>query len=627
MNKLMAMAVILGAGVASAQEPKSEKKKQTAPPPPVLVVEKDKEKKAETQFPIALKLSEDAADLALRYSFGSRTFMQLTPFVHGGVLAPFGGTSHPYSILGQSPYAMGGAKVEHTGNVEAMGIGTVGYLNMRTHKGIPDPDGGAASPASSLRKQHDFSQQWMNYSAYGDVGTVLTVAPKLKTAFWIAADAFAYQALGADSKYGAGDGMVEANIGNLWMYKTGRNEVSLVGDLRLEGASKTMYRNGDYTVSPAGTVGAEYAYDTGSSRIKTGVETSLQPADLGLRPYVGWSNSRVDTTLAGNFRRSRNDFYPDVMGMAAEVKYKVTPGVQVGVLGNYSNEKFAMAPGPEQYYSAMGTLTIEIDRLFKSESSYRARRAPVRTYRPSDSTEMNSRLPGAAYAATFRQALNDSQNFEQFVKRIPLKGTDDILAAVSAFTSSFGNSNYNNNEGNPDNVNSIEELYKRGRASYLTGKDDPILVCIGSSQFAAVLAEELGKQAGVPIQAMATTVSVPDKKGVSAGHAVAAIKTKEYGIVFVDWGQLTPTHTYDTRMALRIYQALQGVPEIMHAVTDGRDGRHVGYLFSEEGKIYVRNLTFHSELPQSGLPRLFDDDPRGHDTSIERYRDLTRKKF
>ena len=214
MNKFLTVAAVLAAGAVSAQEtPVSNRSKSAVPPPPVTT-EKIKENKEESVFPVALKLSEDAADLALRYSFGSRSFLQLTPFVHAGALAPFGGTSHPYSILDQSPYLMGGAKLEHSGNFEALGVVTGGYLNMRSHKGIADPDGGAASPASSLRKQQDFSQKWMTSSAYADMGKVFTVSQNVKTAFWVAADAFGYQALGADSN-GAGDGLIEANIGNL----------------------------------------------------------------------------------------------------------------------------------------------------------------------------------------------------------------------------------------------------------------------------------------------------------------------------------------------------------------------------------------------------------------------------
>jgi hypothetical protein len=68
------------------------------------------------------------------------------------------------------------------------------------------------------------------------------------------------------------------------------------------------------------------------------------------------------------------------------------------------------------------------------------------------------------------------------------------------------------------------------------------------------------------------------------------------------------------------------VPALFHQVTDpSRNGRHVAYLFTEEGKLYVHNLTFHGESARPPLSALFNDDPRGDKLTTERYKDLLRR--
>lgn len=140
----------------------------------------------------------------------------------------------------------------------------------------------------------------------------------------------------------------------------------------------------------------------------------------------------------------------------------------------------------------------------------------------------------------------------------------------------------------------------------------------------AIVAEELGRRWGVEIAATAPTVRVPNAQGTGSGHAVAALKTKEYGIVFVDWGRLTPTYTWDTREALRLYQALVGMPAFMHELTAGPDGEPAGTLFTEEGKMFLRELTAYGELPQPTLERIFNDAPQSAGRALERYRRILR---
>lgn len=205
-------------------------------------------------------------------------------------------------------------------------------------------------------------------------------------------------------------------------------------------------------------------------------------------------------------------------------------------------------------------------------------------------------------------------------------GSKGILTALSEFTALFNQYNYNENEGSPPNLDSVASIYERARGSYLSGAKDPTLVCLGAAQYAAALAEELGRRSGIPIQASATTVTTTDAAGRSGGHAVAQVKTKDLGIVFVDWGRIIPTYTFDTERSLRVYQALVGVPAVYHRITDpSRNGRHVGALFTEEGKLYVHALTFHGEAPRPPLSALFDDGPSGEQVANERYKNLLRK--
>ena len=90
---------------------------------------------------------------------------------------------------------------------------------------------------------------------------------------------------------------------------------------------------------------------------------------------------------------------------------------------------------------------------------------------------------------------------------------------------------------------------------------------------------------------------------------------------------LTPTYTFDTEQAFRVYDALQGIPSVFHTVTAGSDGHPVGYLFTDEGKAIVNNLTFHDEVAKPALERLFNDDPRGAPLTVARSKDLARGKL
>ncbi|MFI5345924.1 MAG: hypothetical protein ACHQ51_06075 [Elusimicrobiota bacterium] len=546
--------------------------------------------------------------------------LTLTPSVRVGELAPGGRFPAADSPLRTSPYVGAGVTIEKTGGYELKAVIDASRAQINSGKGFSDPDGTAASPASALPGKDAFSQTWTTLSSYVDAGRILSAGRKVSAAIFGSVDSFGTLAKGAEN--GPVTGMLEGSVGAAMKTGAGRGDVTVSADLRLQEARRNMFRNEERGVMPAVAATVEYGRPAAGGRAFAGVEAVSQRADVGVRPYVGASSGRVTAMVAAELRKSRDPFYPDARGVAARLSAAPTDGVVVSVEGRIQRGAYALSPEPTTNGSFEGQVSIDLGRIARLRAAHRERDASRISYRPEASREMNARLPGPDYASIFAEALRTSPTFDAFVARVPVNGTDGVLDAVSAFTQSFGARNYNYDAPKLQNLDDLEQLYERGRASYLDGARDPILICIGSAQFSSRLAQALGARAGVPIEASAVTVEVPNANGVNAGHAVAAIRTKEYGIVFADWGKLTPTHTYDTAQALRVYQAVQGVPEVYHTVTGGPDGRAVGYLFTEEGKAMIRRLTFHGSVPQSAVASLFQDAPNGGDAAAARYRAL-----
>ena len=61
-------------------------------------------------------------------------------------------------------------------------------------------------------------------------------------------------------------------------------------------------------------------------------------------------------------------------------------------------------------------------------------------------------------------------------------------------------------------------------------------------------------------------------------------------------------------------------------MTAGPDGRPVGYLYTEEGKMVLRQLTAYGEIPEGTLERLFRDTPSAGPRAVERYGGLVRSR-
>jgi len=607
----IAMALSFLAGPAAAQA--SRVSKPAAPPaePPAF----------------SLELTNEAAEAAWHPLLKTEELpgFSLSPSVRAGMMALT--QTMPYQILMPSPYAAGGLSGVYSGAFELALMGDLGTARINSQKYFVDPAGSAASAASRAPTQDKFSDVFNAASWYGDIGKVVTVGSAVKGAFF--ASYSEWMLTPQNGGYGAG--LSEGNVGTMWMAGDRSNRVSLFGDVRFEQARTAFYRNvgAQYEWVPAQTAGAEYARKVGGGEARVGMEATNSRADVAYRPYVGFSHGKIDTLAAGNLRQGKDPMYPDVKGLGVTVDAEVSRGLRLGVTGAVNNELYAMAPAPTTNASAMVGLTWRMDDDLVVKSAVLYKQAMERSrYQPADSTAINSRLPGIAYAAVFRNALQTSPTFADFVKKVPAHSTDEILSAVSAFAETMGRRNFNENEGRPLNSESIDEIYAKARASYLANRQDPVLVCMGEAQFTAALAQALGRQAGINIQAAAVTVVVPGENGQRGGHAVAMVKTPQYGIVFVDWGQMTPTYTFSTKEALRIFQGLQGIPDVYHIVTnaDG-NGSHVGYLFTEEGKKMERRLTYHAGAQTGPLNRMFDDDPRSEQITIERYRNRLKKAF
>jgi hypothetical protein len=558
--------------------------------------------------PLTLKLDNTVGEASMRYKLEPIKGLSITPAMKGGVIAPTGDTGTPYSTLNRSPYANGSLKVQYTGPWEALAVGTLGDLNLHSRQSI---GGGPNS---------DNSQNWLSSSLYLDTGKIVSVSKDVKAAFFAAVGDWGFMSTTVTPKATYySDGMIEFNTGTLWMVKKGRDEATFIADLQLTQADTDMYRNGEYVFIPSGLASAEYAHRVGGLRESVGVEGTAQRADLGVRPYVGLSGSNASLVVAGNLRKTNDPFFPNVQGAGAGLRVVPASGWMLALDTSYNREAYPLAPQAYDVVSTYASLTVDDGKLYKAQVGWHGY---------GGSAVGQGGTMTRDYASFFDDAFRSADTYAKFINKIPAKGTDEILGALSVLTSTLQANNYNYNQDAVANVNDPEQLYERARKSYLGGgQKDPILVCKGSAQLAAMVARDLGAKAGIPIAATAVTVAAWDPKGTWVGHAVTQVMTPEYGIVIVDWGTLMPTYTWDSKTSLAVYQAAQGIPAIKHAITAGNDGHTVGWIFSEDGKALVRNLLYHGELPTGPLPRIFDDDPRTHELTIERYRELVRKAF
>jgi hypothetical protein len=524
-----------------------------------------------------------------------------------GMLAPFGGTGDQNSTLKESPYVHAALTGAYDGIVHALVVVTGDVSVLQSHKVFNDPTGDSASNAGSLRKQSDFSQTFAVGSVYTDVVGTAKFGDGLRAAVYAAGDAIVYSPT-APNGTNPTVPMISLTGGTMWMVKRAQDEYTAYTDVRLQGVSKDTKKYGEYGVAPSVAAGFEYAHDPAKKdHVAVGGEGVVSPGDAGLRPYVSLKSGDVNALVAGDLRQSRNDFYPSVLGGGASLSWQATPAMKVGVKGSLSAEKFNMAPAPELGYTGMTTLDFDLDAKTKIATRARLPDRYPQAGIVADAAELNRHAAGSAYSKVdFMEALKASPTMPGFAEKIGANSVDEILSALSALSADLNKWNYDKN--NNGWAGTDEELYANARKSILTSKKDPDLQCVGAATFLSHLAVEMGRRAGVQIEAAASSVEVPSATGEQETHFVALVKTRPYGIVFLDWGQLTPTYEFDTRKALAIFQGLQGIPQVAHYIADTA-GHFGGYLFSDDGKVMIENMSYHSELPSSEVHQLFRDDP------------------
>lgn len=568
---------------------------------------------------LSVDLDDRAGSLAWRPTFSPGKWT-LTPVFKAGALALTDSFPSPYPVLKTSPFGLLGLKAVYHGAMEAAVVATVGAVRLRSERLLPDPTLELATTATK-HPGRELAQTQAAESLYLDVGKTFR-AGGWKAAVYATLGEFGYAPL-PSTDHGP-NLLAETSVGTVWRRESGPHEVTLTASAVAEASRRDFYRNEmNPALTPSARAGAEYAVRSGGLRYGAGVQGETRRSDDVIRPYVDLTAAGMKALLAMEMRRAKDPFYADATAVAASVRVRAARDLTVGVTARGESRRYALAPGPETDASVM----VDLTWTPRADAAVRAAKE-VRTRHAGEYDAERQRRLNAASAADprregVRAAIAASPTLDGFLGAYKPGDEAGVLAAVSELTALFDRYNYNTREGAVRNLDSVGEIYGRARQSYLSSSKDPTLVCLGAAQSAAAIAVELGRRNGVPLAASAITVEVADADGRRSGHATAAVKTREHGIVFVDWGRMIPTYTFDTRRALALYQALVGMPAVMHEVTDpDRNGRHVGYLFTEEGKAYVRALTFHGELARPPLGELFDDDPRTDPLAEKRYTDL-----
>jgi hypothetical protein len=527
-----------------------------------------------------------------------------------GMIAPFGGTGDQNSVLRTSPYVQGALSAAYDGVAKAMLTATGSVVMLQSHKIFNDPTGNSSSNAGDLRTQTNFSQVFGIGSVYADAGTVAKFSDQLRAAFYAAGEVMVF----SPTAGGSDDGnpavpMISLTGGMMWMVKSARDEVTAFTDVRLQGISQDTKQFGVYTVSPGLGGGVEWAHDpTLKDRYAVGVEGSIQASDAALKPYVSVRSGDVSGLVAGDLRLSRNDAYPSTLGAGAKVGWQATPFMKVSLQGEVADQRYSMAPAPVVEYTGMTVLDFNIDPSLKFKASARLPDRYATADVVVDASRLNEHAAAAGYALDFKGALSESPNLGQFAQKIGAHDLDQMLSALSSLSYNLNKWNYD--YSNTGWAGTDAQLYANARTSILSGTKNPDLQCVGAATFVAAVAAEMSRQSGIPVQAWASSVDVPSDNGTQDHHFVTMLKTAKYGIVFLDWGQLTPTYEFSTKRALAIFQGLQGIPSIAHYIADNR-GHFGGYLFSDDGKVLVENLTYHAQLPGSEVDQVLraDSDP------------------
>lgn len=571
---------------------------------------------------VSLTVSDEKGEVAVRHELRPLEGWSVAPMFKAGVLALSESFPYPYAILKQSPYRVAGVRATYSGLYEMTTMITRGTIELNSRRLLDDPLGQQGSPAN-WSHQGEFAQERQVASSYIDVGKTFDAGGGWKAAVFAAAAQFSFSdgaPTGNKSEF-----MASRNVGAAARKDLAEGALTFFADRSSEEAPASAFNNDAGTQRvPSTRTGVEYDFSADGTRYTAGVEVRDRRADSAVRPYAGLTKRRTSALLGVDVRSSKDDFFPDSKTLALNVKTGVTADLELGVTARAKNERYAMAPEAENDARLTVDMTWTPGAAAAARNSIAAARRHKQEYEAARQRDIQAQVVASPAQADVQRLIRAAPTFKEFSAAYRPGDSLGVLAATAELTRLFDRYNYNSSE--TPNSESLEAIYARARASYISGTPDPSLICLGAAQFAAFAANELGRANGLQIEARAVNLRTADAQGRSSGHAAALVKTPEYGLVFVDWGRLTPTYTWNTEKALRAYQALSGQPALYHRITDAsRDGRHVAYLFTEEGKLLVNNLTFHGELERSPSAVMFADEPSADAATVERYKKLLTK--
>lgn len=524
-----------------------------------------------------------------------------------------GGPGIPLATLAASPYFGGSLSFRHAGkNWDALAMGTATSLTLRTHPALGQDDSEAEpvllTPAGV-------------FSFYADSIGILRLSERAAVAIFGAADAWSMTAPGSQSDREGNVGLAAA------MNLSGRDRIRAWAQVEGVVHRADSFRNDKPNGLWNGGVffdgvraGADYTHRwTPEDRMRLWYEHYYGPLYRSSEAGFQIDHRRVEAAAALKSQRSHSPWALDETGVAATLHVDVGRGIGVEAAASYMDrqdiEGHQLAPD----VAVMGGLDWR-HNAGRLRGNIRARRRLRRQGTPALSPARFE--AGREFFSSidrdlrdnFKIAVHASDNLSSFAQNLRVADAKQIVQAAALMTYSLNDLNYNFDEGDTINAGNAQDLYRRWRESYISGQEDPMMVCIGAAQVASELAVDLGARLGLNVEASSIKVVSIDENEQSIGHAVPMIRLPGEGFVFVDWGNIIPTNTFDPEAALAVYQAQNGGFAILHTVGDTpRGGRYDGRIITEQGRPVLDAATFHGDpnLPRPAGPDLFHDDPRG----------------
>ncbi|MBI4668767.1 MAG: hypothetical protein HY747_06215 [Elusimicrobia bacterium] len=530
----------------------------------------------------------------------------------------FTGPAIPYATLKPSPYLTATVALGHDGEkLDALGAGSVSFMNVNSEASLPWSDG-TYSPSQS--------KSIGSGSFYGDVIGTFQVSKNAALSVFGGANVWGSQ-LASNQVFGS------ANAGLAAAFKMSDKDTVHVwtqAEMTVEGAdafqnmkSKYLPNGAVYFEGVQGGLDYKHQIDPANS-FKFWGEYSYKPYYQSVDGGADYEFGPFSASLASHYQKAGNPWFVNEGGGAAQVEYKILPELAVSLTGSilgrsdFEGEELPVAyalagglawtPGKNKSGGKIGVSALDQEFENPDFETINAMAQQYQNITPE-------------FSAAFNEALGKSETFEDFIRNFPAGNEKAIIQAIAIITHSQNVLNYNHNEGEVLNLNNIDEIYRRWRQTYLQWDpnsddppQDPILRCLGAAQMASVLAVELGKKIGLDIKAGAVSVVTDD------GHMVPMIRLPSQGFVFVDWGAVIPTNTFDPEAALAVYQGVRGRIAVVHYFTDSDDdGSYAGHIITKQGLPVLKAtgvLGDHEfELEK---PNLFDDEPSGSDLTLER---------